>query len=70
MGQTEHALRDSDTPQYRPAAWVDAVTANFVARKFRLFEQERFQSRARAKRRAGRARRARAADDHIVAHGV
>ena len=67
VGQTSNALPQFQAPQDRPASGIQAVAANFLARKFFSFEDHCSQTGGRAKGRAARPSRA-AANDRDIEH--
>jgi hypothetical protein len=57
MWQRADTLLDSQPPEHRPAARVQAIAADFLARKGLAFEQDDAQTSFRTERRARRAGR-------------
>jgi hypothetical protein len=68
MRQTSNAVHQFEPSQDRPARRIQAVAANFLARKFLSFENHGSQTGRRAKGSAARPGRA-AADDCDIEHG-
>jgi hypothetical protein len=65
MRQRANAFEDFEPAQDRPARRIQAIAADFLAREFLAFEQERAQTCLRAKRCASRSRRTGADNDDV-----
>jgi hypothetical protein len=65
MRQILDALREAETPQHRPARWIQAIAAHFFPGKFFPLKNKRPQACARAKRGAYGSGGSAANDCHI-----
>jgi hypothetical protein len=67
--RSSNPLRHLQSPQERPAGWVQAIAANLLAREFLAFHDHGSQTSSRAKGRAARPGRA-AAHNRDIEHAL
>jgi hypothetical protein len=68
MRQSPHRVRNFEALQHWPRGGIQAIAANFLARKLGAIQQQRAHPARRADRRAGRSRRTRPNNRNIVEH--